>query len=60
MTKTYTIEVTKESRALVTVDAESNSEAQAIIKERIEKGEIEWTMKDHVITDIIRSKEKTD
>jgi len=58
MTKIYTVEVTKESRALVTVEAESNSEAQEQIKKQVAEGTIQWTMTDHVITDIVNAREK--
>ena len=55
--KEYTVEVTKESRALVTVVAESLAEATQLIKEQSEKKEINWTMEDHIIVDVVKTKE---
>jgi len=60
MTKIYTIEVTQESRALLTIEAEDRVKANEQIKAQIADGTINWTMKDHLITDVINSRDKKD
>lgn len=58
MTKIFTLEVTKESRALVTIEAENLAEANQQVKDKVAAGEgIEWKMVDHVIIDLINSKQ---
>lgn len=59
MAKIYTIEVIKESRALLTgIEAESNAEAQDKAKEMAAKGEVQWTMTDNITTEIVNAREK--
>jgi len=60
MTKIYTIEVTQESRALVTIEAENLTEAQDTIKKQIADKTIKWAMQDHIVTDVINSRDKKD
>lgn len=61
MTKLYTIEVVKESRALISnLEAESVQDADAKIKEMIDKKEIQWASEDAVSTSVINSREKKD
>lgn len=59
MTKLYTIEVVKESRALVSnLEAESVQDADAKIAEMIEKKELAWASENVVSTSVINSREK--
>lgn len=58
MTKIYTLEVTKESRALVTVEAENLAEAQEQVKKTIDENTIDWKMQDHIIIDVVNTRDK--
>lgn len=57
--KLYSIEVVKESRGIVQVEAVTEADAYAIADEMGKKDKVEWAQKDHVVTNItgIRDKE---
>lgn len=57
MAKLYTIEVTKESRALVQVEAETISEAQEKIRAKVAENTIDWKMQDHLIMDVVNTRQ---
>lgn len=57
MAKLYTIEVTKESRALVQIEAETISEAQEKIRAMVAEGTIDWKLQDHLLMDVVNSRE---
>lgn len=58
MAKVFTIEVTKESRALLQIEAESGEEAREIVRQQVADDAVEWKMKDHLIMDVINTREK--
>lgn len=60
MTKVYTIEVVKESRALVQIEAETGDEARELIRKQDTEGTIDWKMKDHLVMEVINTREKKD
>lgn len=57
--KLYSIEVVKESRGIVQVEAVNEGEAYDIADSMGKKDEVEWAQKDHVVTNItgVRDKE---
>lgn len=57
MAKRYTLEITKESRAMITLDAENLNDAHEKAKEQIAEKDFKWAMEDHVIIDVINTAE---
>lgn len=58
MTKIYTIEVVREDRALVTLEAESLADAQEKIRAQIADGTMQWAMQGNLTTEVMGSKDK--
>lgn len=53
--KNYTLEVVKEDRALVTLQAENGAKATEAVNEMIAAGTIDWAQKDNVLVSIVAS-----
>lgn len=60
MTKIYSIEIVKEDRGIVQVEAETNAEAEEKARAMVAEGNVTWAMKDNVTTQITGAREKKD
>ncbi len=58
MEKTYSIEIVKEDRAVVQVDATSQEEAYRKAEEAIKEEGFKWSSKDNIISNIVGAKNK--
>jgi len=58
MIKVYTVEVVKESRALITIEAENGDAMREEVRKMDAEGKIEWKMKDHLTMEVVNSRDK--